>query len=545
MLELRSHIQQDIREAHQHLLGEWHWHAQAQVVYSEDREDSTDTVSVLKVNPQFEPQVSHSEGSEDRDRSTSSVHVVSNADEEVLARKLDGSARVNIGQGPSASTDTADSYRNKRGTSIVGRLHNQTSFISETKSEAPSQPSYLQYLVEKPVFQALFAALIVLNSLTIGLQTDHMAQEVTDSIPTIYAILDKFFCVMFALELSLRIMAYGRNFFAATGMLWGVFDCCVVGMQVLEVLLQTIAPLLSGGQTSTGASNMSFMRVMRILRLVRVLRIIRIIRFMDKLRMLVVSIMNSMRSLFWTLMLLLLGIYVVGIYFTQLVLDFRLDGSSAAILAADKLNPYFGRLSPAMMSLYQAMAGGINWKDLSSPLVEHSTIQGVIFVLYIAFTVLALTNVVTGVFVEGALKSAKQEEEDVMLHTLRNMFCEDGDSEDSDAQFRRLSKEEFKRRLGKPELCEYLQSINVDPREANMLFTLIDDDNSGTIDYEEWVCGCMRIRGAARAIDTILLLHEVVETRRDLDAHRRWVQEHLRPYRPRPPALSCICTAVV
>lgn len=322
----------------------------------------------------------------------------------------------------------------------------------------------------------------------------------------------------------MRLLAYGRHFFTETGLVWGIFDCCVVGLQVVEELLQTLATL-TASDNSTGAGNVTFLRAVRILRLIRVLRIIRIIRFMDELRTLVVSIMNSMRSLFWTLMLLLLGIYVVGIYFTQLVLDFRLEGIEAAAASDTRLNTHFGRLPSAMLSLYQAMSGGIDWYDLSTPLITISTVQGIVFVLYIAFTVLALTNVVTGVFVEGALKSAKQEEEDVMLDTLRRMFWED-DGRAPNAHAGCLTKEQFKERLGNPQLARYLQSINVDPKEANMLFTLIDDDNSGMIDYEEWISGCMRIRGNARAIDTILLLHEVVQARRDLESLRLWVEEH-------------------
>merc|ERR1719336_2976317 len=142
------------------------------------------------------------------------------------------------------------------------------------------------------------------------------------------------------------------------------------------------------------------------------------------------------------------------------------------------------------MSLYQAMSGGIDWYKLSDPIQAISTFHLCVFLLYIAFTVLAVTNVVTGVFVEGALKSAKAEEEHVMLETLRTMFWDEQD--DWDAQTGLLTKEQFKKKLSNPRLGSYLKSINVDPREANMLFTLFDDDNTGMIDYEEWVSGCMR-----------------------------------------------------
>lgn len=294
----------------------------------------------------------------------------------------------------------------------------------------------------------------------------------------------------------------------------GVFDICVVGLQVVEETLTLVAGM--GG--TTGAGNMSFMRTMRILRLIRVLRIIRIVRFMDELRTLVVSIVKSMKSLFWTLSLLALGIYVVGIYFTQVVLDYRLATQD---YAPSTLSDHFGGLALSMMSLYQAMSGGVDWTDLSTPLIHDiSAFQGVIIALYIGFTVLALTNVVTGVFVEGALKSAEQEEEAVMLETLRQMMKKDGTNG-------MLSRDNFEQLLHEPGMVAYLRSISVDAAEADLLFSLIDEDSSGMIDYEEFVGGCMRIRGSARAIDSILLLHEVVETRRDLEVYRHWAEEQM------------------
>jgi len=359
------------------------------------------------------------------------------------------------------------------------------------------------------LFDAFFGALIVLNSVTIGLQTDHMARQVTEVVPTPYKVMDKLFCAFFTVELVLRILAFRSEFFKASGLLWGIFDIVVIGLQLIEELILAIAAA-SSGDSSSGGPDMSFMRIMRILRLIRVLRIIRIIRFMDELRTLVISIMNSMRSLFWTLALLLLGIYVVAIYFTQLSLDLRLQNSEPS-----DINVFFEALPRSMLTLFGAMSGGIDWDALCTPLVEDiSPVQGLVFALYIAFTVLALTNVVTGVFVEGALKSAKQEEERNMYETLQQMFLFADDGGDGS-----LSTEEFKSRLMTSDMSKYLESIDINPSEAHLLFELIDSDGSGEVDYAEFVGGCMRIRGAAKAIDVILLLHEVLALRKTLDAY--------------------------
>merc|ERR1712039_1093629 len=133
------------------------------------------------------------------------------------------------------------------------------------------------------------------------------------------------------------------------------------------------------------------------------------------------------------------------------------------------------------------MTGGIDWRDLADPLAQSiSPLQGFVMVLYIAFTVLALTNVVTGVFVEGALKSARQEEEAFMVERLHTLFQEtDAESNGSG----KMSIQQFKNRFESEEMRDYLESMNVNPAEAASLVEIIDSDESGTIDYDEFVGG--------------------------------------------------------
>merc|ERR1740121_1255264 len=116
----------------------------------------------------------------------------------------------------------------------------------------------------------------------------------------------------------------------------------VVSIQIMEeVLLATL-------HTGTAAGNMSFLRIVRILRLVRILRAWRIVQFFAGLRRLVVSILNTMHALFWTLILMLFGIYGTGIYFTQLVGEYR-----SYYEDDDEVVQRFGGLSSSMFSLFQ------------------------------------------------------------------------------------------------------------------------------------------------------------------------------------------------
>merc|ERR1711879_35733 len=62
--------------------------------------------------------------------------------------------------------------------------------------------------------------------------------------------------------------------------------------------------------------------------------------------------------------------------------------------------------------------------------------------------------------------------------------------------------------LNSPSMHMYFKTIDVDIQEAGDLFRLIDIDESGSIDPEEFVNGCIRLQGPAKAIDLAMLMHE-------------------------------------
>merc|ERR1719382_46136 len=67
---------------------------------------------------------------------------------------------------------------------------------------------------------------------------------------------------------------------------------------------------------------------------------------------------------------------------------------------------------------------------------------------------------------------------------------------------------ELEQRLQDPQVRNWLQSLEIDADDAWTLFKLIDTDQSNVIDIEEFVMGCLRLKGTARSIDMQRLLYE-------------------------------------
>merc|ERR1719424_842237 len=98
-------------------------------------------------------------------------------------------------------------------------------------------------------------------------------------------------------------------------------------------------------------------------------------------------------------------IYIIAIAFTLFATQERV----VTDVGNEELDRWFGSLTRSILSLYEAILGGADWNDEIVPLIDIHWVLGLMFMAYIAFAILAMLNVVTGIFVESALANAKKE----------------------------------------------------------------------------------------------------------------------------------------
>jgi len=362
----------------------------------------------------------------------------------------------------------------------------------------------LKRIVDHARFDYGFGAVIILNALSIGVQADYVARTSQEDVPLAMQLCDTVFCVLFTLELILRFTAHGCSFFYMHGWPWNWFDCVLVGMQLFEEVAALIVRVSS--VSYEGGSNLSFLRMLRILRLVRVIRLARVLRLVRQLRTLVCSIGASLHSLAWTVLLQMFMIYVVGIYFTQLVATNRLTISDEQKESAHSkaMSLYFGTLADSCLSLYQSISGGVNWNQLLRPFVDEiSPLIAPLFTFYIAFSVLAMMNVVTGVFVESALQSTSQDKEEHLINQLQE-WCVGMDNNNDGG----ISLVEFDKAMQDPVHKLRFENLDLNMQDARKLIVLLDLDKTGQVPIGSFIMGCLRLRGAARSIDVATLLFE-------------------------------------
>merc|ERR550525_829920 len=71
-----------------------------------------------------------------------------------------------------------------------------------------------------------------------------------------------------------------------------------------------------------------------------------------------------------------------------------------------------------------------------------------------------------------------------------------------------ISAHEFIAVLKEPMVLTWLQLLELEVYEVTALFNILDDNADGTVSYDEFLAGAMRLKGNARAVDLISIMHE-------------------------------------
>lgn len=241
----------------------------------------------------------------------------------------------------------------------------------------------LRRLVDHPMTERLVIALIVVNAITLGLET---SASVTAEWGGLLQVLDRLLLTVFVAELAARMVVRGPRFFADP---WNVFDFVVVGIALLP---------------STGS--------LSVLRSLRILRVLRLITAVPSLRAVVSALVGALPGMGSIMLLLMLIFYVGAVMATKLFGETHEDT--------------FGSIGASMLSLFQVMTLDA-WSDgLMRPMLEkhpHAWLFFIPFVLVSAFIVL---NLFIGVVVSAleterdADRMRRQEGAETLSETLGN-----------------------------------------------------------------------------------------------------------------------------
>lgn len=417
-----------------------------------------------------------------------------------------------------------------------GKMEQQMVLLSGDQMERLQfRRTWLQRFTSHWIYENVMSFLILANSLILGLQVQVLAEDAAKHAaqmrelpePTFDAFfaMHWLFCIAFSADLTLRWWADGFwDFFQGVDAGWNIFDIFVVAFAIIDVIVDT-AFLSSGSPTSVLNSRRSFttLRVLRVVRIIRVLRVVRMLTFFRELRMMIHSTIGCFKSVFFVMILFGTMLYIFGIAFTSAFIDHMSELSMWQDPKHADLIDFFGSVTISGLSLYQAMSGGRDWHVFFQALeTMEGQVWSYIFLFYTLVAIFAIVNIVAAVFVDSAMQFSKADHQ-LMVHqevsNRRDFLSSLGELfqaiDIDDNGF--ITRDEFDECLKQEKFMAFFRAIKLDYRDAQLLFDLLDSDQSGKVTVDEFIDGCAKLQGEATALETKVLHLEVQMVRRQLE----------------------------
>jgi voltage-gated sodium channel len=223
--------------------------------------------------------------------------------------------------------------------------------------EADTPRARAARLVLSPMFQRVVIGLILLNAVTLGLETSESVME--DWGGLLHAI-DTALLALFTVELAIRIYAFRGRFFRDP---WGLFDFVIVAISWVP----DSGPLA-------------------VLRALRVLRVLRLVSIVPSLRNVVEAMLGALPGMGSIVLLMLLIYYVFAVM--------------AVKLFGEVMSEQFGDLGSAALTLFQLMAMD-DFGNVVRQAMEHKPLAWLFFFPFTIIATFVVLNLFIGVIVDS------------------------------------------------------------------------------------------------------------------------------------------------
>ncbi|MGI9520641.1 MAG: ion transporter [Hyphomicrobiaceae bacterium] len=223
--------------------------------------------------------------------------------------------------------------------------------------------------VERPVSLAFITVLILINAVTLGLETD---PAVTASYGSLLKAIDVAILAVFTIEIGLKLYAYRFRFFQSG---WNLFDLVIVA----------VAWLPASGPFA-------------ILRALRILRVLRLLSIVPQLRRVISAIGHSIPG-----MISVVGVLCL-VFYVSAVLATKLFGQHPD----PRMQEWFGSVAASAFTLFQIMTLESWSMGIVRPTMELFPYAWVFFVPFIIVTSFAVLNLFIGIIVD-AMQTAHED----------------------------------------------------------------------------------------------------------------------------------------
>ncbi len=238
----------------------------------------------------------------------------------------------------------------------------------------------LRGVVEAPWFSNFIIAVIIVNAVTLGLETSDTAMAAAG--PLLVAI-DTLALAIFCVEILMKLAVYRWGFFRDP---WNVFDFLIVGI--------ALVPAAEG---------------LSVLRSLRILRALRLISMVPQMRTVVQALLSAIPALASVIALLGLVFYVAAVMTTKLY--------------GEAFPEWFGTIGASLFTLFQIVTLESWAAGIVRPVMEVHPYAWIFFVPFILLVSFAVLNLFIAIIV-NAMEQASTTKEEVHHQENEAHFAE-------------------------------------------------------------------------------------------------------------------------
>ena len=218
-------------------------------------------------------------------------------------------------------------------------------------------------LVESQSFNTFIIVVILINAVTLGLETSPAAMAATG--PWLYR-LDRLALLIFTAEILAKLWVYRKRFFSEG---WNIFDFSIVAI----AWFPAVGPLA-------------------VLRALRILRVLRLISVVPQMRTVVGALFKALPGMLSIIAVLTLVFYVAAVMATKLF--------------GEAFPTWFGSVGESMYTLFQIMTLESWSMGIVRPVMEIYPLAWVFFVPFVIITSFAVLNLFIALIV-NSMQSAQ------------------------------------------------------------------------------------------------------------------------------------------
>jgi len=307
-----------------------------------------------------------------------------------------------------------------------------------------------QKIARSQYFEYITLVIIGINAIWIAVELELNPAELLIDADPAYQVVENLFCAYFAFEWLVRFKAFRRKCHAFKDG-WFVFDSCLAALMAAETWVMTAVVGVTGYRGGQELGGASVLRVVRLLRLTRMARVARLLRAFPEVLIMVKGIVAAMRSVFITMALLSVIIYMFGIALRQ-----ETAGTEAG---ARHFSTVFQSMYTLLVTATLLDGPGVVLADLGS----GNIVGGLLFFAVILISALLLLNLLVGVLVEVVSSVSVAEKEHLVVsfvnEKVRHVLEETGLDQNGDGL---ISKDELLHILDNSETARHLQDAGVD-----------------------------------------------------------------------------------